>query len=1325
MQSGVEVKRLSLRQSGAEKLPAFASVFVRFVSPSYKTRPCRTSTRDAWRRWDAAIAIDSDRFTVQVMQSHIFGFRSHELGRVDISLSEFADVQEGATCEKTFVLTSADGNPAKLEITIIFSGLRIKIANQLPSEPEAGKALSQTGQETHCGPSLSSVFVSIDAGERLREVGDRANSAREVISDPRGWVEKFDKSRVYMDIVVQMVQSVAELHPMATIAVKALTMAYDVAKQQADIHNSLQSLVSSMEEMLSTLAALHDLDDVLDKIKMLEDTIEHAIKNVKACADFICEYSQRNFADKLIRQPLTQDRIEELKASFSTLRLRLIEAVGVQNLKAVYDTKAIGIENLKVARDTKADEALQKLPRARNAHYDAGLRCLDGTRTDILHRIFEWIDDVEPGRNMFWLKAIAGSGKSTIASTIASCLDSDKGTPPTGLALVDHRVPSLMRVSPLKDYILRSIDADPDVGKTPVMNQFQKLIIDPLFSFKQPASEVAPVIVIVIDALDECGDSSSRKAILRCLVGQSGGFPSWVKILVTSRPESDIEDSLNGVKDSFPLEASNEEQRSDVAKYIYHRVGELTRKMTDTLGGNWLDPEKTQELIRRSDGLFIWARLSLDFIEKEPSPRKALDVVLSEVPLHGQNEDSRHVALNRLYGTVLRSASEDLNQERIPLILHVLGRFPEMLPMRVMRRRSPSDVVMPPDFSATTIHSFANPLCTHTSPRLPSLRQSMDCTAVHPEISALPLRVTVGLDDFWSPQVLVFDGHQGWVLDARFSPDKRKIASIDSCGSIHVWNADSGHTFLEISYSSRLRGKYTGSLSFSPDGKRLVTQFSGGPTLIWSTETGDEYERKLQEHSGGRVSWSPDGRFIASVDGDGHGIVWNSSNFQIIDKAVQSLKEHPRICYLEFSSDSKWLATAGEDGSVCIWDGDSWDQIQTTKDPTYTEKKNIKALAFSPDRRKLAWFPQDRDKVTIWDIEHNALSHLPIHHTDDHFKGRSLAFSPDGRALAVGCKSGLLVVREVATGAILHELNGHGDCVRRVEFAQTMSGPMLLSCSVDGTVRLWDVGTLNLSSGSSDEGPMAQRCSISPDGRSLAAWDMYGPCFIRETCTGTNLQLPYVNDGRRVDLATFSPDGRRLAILGPGEELLYLWDVENRTTLPSSIPADEVKFWAAAAIHNFLRDITPSVMSFSPDAPPPTHSLDMSQLVAVRTVADEDGWIYAEKDNSRMRLCYLPALHRPPDWAAMIGAGTHAATICPTANYRLTILDMEGLLRVVPDSYHFPGKYAINRRWQLSEDSSRALSPTPSSYAGSTELISGSRSVTSTDENEDEEEEAV
>src|SRR5271154_3314450 len=70
-------------------------------------------------------------------------------------------------------------------------------------------------------------------------------------------------------------------------------------------------------------------------------------------------------------------------------------------------------------------EILDRLPWSKNASYDPAIQCLEGTRVDVLNQIDNWINSREPGNNLFWLRGVAGSGKTAIASTVAAHLDSN------------------------------------------------------------------------------------------------------------------------------------------------------------------------------------------------------------------------------------------------------------------------------------------------------------------------------------------------------------------------------------------------------------------------------------------------------------------------------------------------------------------------------------------------------------------------------------------------------------------------------------------------------------------------------------------------------------------------------------------------------------------------------------------------------------------------------------------------------------------------------------------------------------------------------------
>jgi len=69
---------------------------------------------------------------------------------------------------------------------------------------------------------------------------------------------------------------------------------------------------------------------------------------------------------------------------------------------------------------TEHRKLLERLPmvRAKNTGWNAGRCCLAGTRQAQLDKIFQWVHDEGQGQ-VFWLTGVAGSGKSTIANTIA------------------------------------------------------------------------------------------------------------------------------------------------------------------------------------------------------------------------------------------------------------------------------------------------------------------------------------------------------------------------------------------------------------------------------------------------------------------------------------------------------------------------------------------------------------------------------------------------------------------------------------------------------------------------------------------------------------------------------------------------------------------------------------------------------------------------------------------------------------------------------------------------------------------------------------------
>ena len=70
----------------------------------------------------------------------------------------------------------------------------------------------------------------------------------------------------------------------------------------------------------------------------------------------------------------------------------------------------------------------------------------------------------------------------------------------------------------------------------------------------------------------------------------------------------------------------------------------------------------------------------------------------------------------------------------------------------------------------------------------------------------------------------------------------------------------------------------------------------------------------------------------------------------------------------------------------------------------------------------------------------------------------SLALSADGKRVAVGLYDHRIVVMDGSTGKVVQRLRRHQDLVMGVAFSA--DGKRLASVSTDGTVRIWDLGSV-------------------------------------------------------------------------------------------------------------------------------------------------------------------------------------------------------------------------------------------------------------------------
>jgi WD40 repeat protein len=283
--------------------------------------------------------------------------------------------------------------------------------------------------------------------------------------------------------------------------------------------------------------------------------------------------------------------------------------------------------------------------------------------------------------------------------------------------------------------------------------------------------------------------------------------------------------------------------------------------------------------------------------------------------------------------------------------------------------------------------------------------------------------------------------------------------------------------------------------------------------------------------------FSPDGRRITAAASTVIESCDAASGRQSLEiMSYKYIEELPRKA--AFSPDGRRLAVAYYGGFVRVWDVAARQVVLTLKGAG----ENVDSLAYSPDGRRLAaaYFnaAQGRYLVRVWEAAdgREAWSHRV-------WRG-AVVFSPDGHSIADG-KS----VRDAADG---HEvLTLAGGEVGVTALAYSPDGRRLAVAYLSGFVRVWDAadGREVFATRGGAAGELSD-VVYTPDGRRIATGGRGG---VRIWDAGTGHELLWLGPASRdARVLAFSPDGRRLAAGGLSVGV-RVWDA---TPVDAETPAE-------------------------------------------------------------------------------------------------------------------------------------------------------------------------
>jgi WD40 repeat protein len=363
------------------------------------------------------------------------------------------------------------------------------------------------------------------------------------------------------------------------------------------------------------------------------------------------------------------------------------------------------------------------------------------------------------------------------------------------------------------------------------------------------------------------------------------------------------------------------------------------------------------------------------------------------------------------------------------------------------------------------------------------------------------------------------------------------------------------------------------ALSFSPDSRWLATGGDDHSVIIWEIAALRIIRRVTTgNESVGAVAFSPDGRQLLAgtgksgvlrrVNGVPTEVVEDCSPY-IWDTAIWVASRltpphHGAVEALQFNKSGKYLATAGQDGDVALWEAGTLRQVRRWK----SHDSHVSGLSFSPNGQMLATI--SGTEIRIWNLDGGELRMLiqpGIRPTRPWLS--DVRFSPDGRWLAAANgaanvqvwdtttyqhtvslqgfpkmvfspdSSRLLAqeyswtsIVETATGRKVAALGGVADTAGLL--AATQDGKWLATGSriVQG-LKLWDTGTGRQTRVLGSNYSMITAAAFSPDGNTLAAGTFDGDIIFWRIPDGVEIRKVH-HEGHVTALA-FGPDGRWLA----------------------------------------------------------------------------------------------------------------------------------------------------------------------------------------------------
>ncbi|KAI9326566.1 WD40-repeat-containing domain protein [Zopfochytrium polystomum] len=814
-----------------------------------------------------------------------------------------------------------------------------------------------------------------------------------------------------------------------------------------------------------------------------------------------------------------------------------------------------------------------------------------GTRQWLIDRLSSGLFTLDDSKKrMIWLKGPAGVGKSVMAALVAEHHKSKNQL--AGVFFCKHddeRRRDIRQVILTIVHYLCVWDGDnygqlihaalrktPDLVKKPVSDLFDELLRKPLGSLKK--SNPRPLL-IVVDALDECGTINERNEMLDLFGRRCRDLPPFVKIFMTSRLEPDIVDAFADMPQSA-LEPTDADNRRDLRIYAADFLEK--QEVSEEVAKSGAD-----RLVELSEGIFAWMVLACKSLEGSGHASismRDIETLVFDSSSSGASMDS---LLSSTFERIFSAPGLDesllttligmlcIGQELLSAAdwAKLLGKDTAAVTSCVRHLQSLLVIENDPETDSPTIRFYHKSVadylrdpvrCTVEILRMDSEKLchyhgllGLRCLRVMNRdlgfnILAMPLDVVASLASLPRssigkvPLALRYAStHVAIHLEAAESAiiplGTDIISNVSSLASTHLT-----HWMEFLSICGRYESIIHSNLSLTALLTKLQVELGQEENVQASQLLEEGYKFSLlfrvpiianpfQLYKSAMAACPKKSAFFRVYGHTTEAVACAKLEYMagLKDKwspAVATLEGHRRgINSLEVSRDSRRLLTRGNDKTVRLWETETGRELHVLA----PFSSWVGAAVFSPNGKRVA---VGSVEISIWD----AMSGRQLLLLHGH-KGqiRCLEYSADGSFLLSGCEGSSVRLWAAGTGEPIHVMEGHSGFIRCAKFAKDQQ--RIFSADANGLVIVWDVATGSLLKKLVGHTGGVRALDFSGDGKLLATASTDRTVRIWSTETYATL-LVLEGHADAVRTVHFSSDGGRLVA---GDQTVRVWDTTS------------------------------------------------------------------------------------------------------------------------------------------------------------------------------------